>query len=53
MEMKRVVKRMVREAMKGVIEEWTLSIAENLKENKSKFWKGENEVRKGRLRGWC
>ena len=33
MEMKRVVKRMVREAMKGVIEEWTLSIAENLKEN--------------------
>ena len=44
--MKRLVKRMVREAKKRVNEEWTLSIAENFKENKKKFWKGVNEVKK-------
>ena len=48
--MKRVVKRMVREARKRVNEEWTLSIAENFKENKKTFWKGVNEVR-GRVWG--
>ena len=32
---------------KRVKEEWTLSIAENFKENKKKFWKGVNEVRMG------
>ena len=45
--MKMVVKRMVREAKKRVNEEWTLSIAENFKENKKIFRKGVNEVRKG------
>ena len=45
--MKRVVKRMVREAKKRVNEEWTLSIADNFKENKKKFQKGVNVVRKG------
>ena len=43
--MKMVVKRMVREAKKRVNEEWTLSIAENFKENKKKVWKGVNKVR--------
>ena len=37
---------MVREAKKRVNEEWTLSIAENFKENKKKIWKGVNEARK-------
>ena len=37
--MKRVVTRMVREGKKRVNEEWTLSIAENFKENKKKCWK--------------
>ena len=45
---KRVVKRMVREAKKRVIEKWTLGIGENFKENKKKFWKGINEIRKGK-----
>ena len=44
-ELKRM-KRMVREAKKRANEEWTLSIAENFKENKKKFWKGVNGVRK-------
>ena len=44
--MKRVVKRMVREPRKRVNEEWTLSTAENFKENKKKFRRGVNEVRK-------
>ena len=44
---KRVVKRVVREARKRENEEWTLSIAENFKENKEKIWKGVNEVRNG------
>ena len=44
--MKRMVKRMVRESKKRVIENWTLSIADNFKENKRKFWKGVNEARK-------
>ena len=35
--MKRVVKRMGREVKKRVNEEWTLSMAENFKENKTKF----------------
>ena len=30
-----------------VYEEWTLSTAENFKENKKKFCKGVSEVRKG------
>ena len=38
---------MVREAKKRVNEEWTLSIAENFKENKKIFCKGVNEGRKG------
>ena len=38
---------MVREVKKRANEEWTLSIAENFKENQNKFWKGINEVRKG------
>ena len=45
--MKRIVKRMVGKAKKRVNEEWTLSIAENFKENKKTFWKGVNDVRKG------
>ena len=45
--MKMVVKRMVREAKKRVNEEWTVSIADNFKENKKKIWKGVNETRKG------
>ena len=36
--MKRMVKRMVREAKKRVNEEWTSSIAYNFKENKKKVW---------------
>ena len=28
-------------------EEWTLSIADNFKEKKKKFWRGVNETRKG------
>ena len=35
--MKRVVKRMVREARKRVNEEWTLSITDHFKENKKQF----------------
>ena len=42
--MKRVVKRMLREARKRVNEKKIFSIAENFKENKTIFWK--NEVRK-------
>ena len=38
---------MVREERR-VNEEWTLSIAENFKEIYKKFWKGVNEVRKGK-----
>ena len=38
--MKRVVKRMVREAKKRVNEKWILSIAENFKENKKKKSEG-------------
>ena len=45
--MKMVIKRMVREVKKRVNEQWTLSIAENFKENKKIFWRGVNEVRKG------
>ena len=45
--MKKMVKRMVREANKSVNEEWTLCIVKNFKENKKKIWKGVNEVRKG------
>ena len=45
--MERMVKRMIREAKKKVNEEWTLSTAENFKENNKKIWKGVNEVRKG------
>ena len=44
--MKRVVKRMVREAKKRVNEEWTFSTATNFKVNKKQFWKEVNEVRK-------
>ena len=47
--MKKVVKRMVQEGKKIVNEEWTLSIAENFKKNKKKFWKGVNEVRRGEI----
>ena len=36
---------MVREARKRVNEEWTLSVAENFKENKKNIWKGVIEVR--------
>ena len=39
---------MVREARKGIKEEWILSIAENFKDNKKTFWKGVKEVGKGR-----
>ena len=39
----RIMKRVVQEAKKRMNEEWTLSIAENFKENKNKF----SEVRKG------
>ena len=47
MRMKRVFKRMVREAKKRVNEEWTFSKAENFKEDKKYIWKGVNEVRNG------
>ena len=40
--MNRIVKSMVREVRKRVNEEWTLSIAENFKENKKTFWKRVN-----------
>ena len=30
-------------------EEWTLSIAENFKENNKNIWKGVSEVRKGEI----
>ena len=46
-EYKRMKREMVREAMKRVNEEWTLSITENFKDNKKIFWKRVNEVRKG------
>ena len=39
---------MVRKRMRRVKEEGTLSSAENFKENKNKFWKEVNEVRKGK-----
>ena len=42
------MKRMVRRAKKRVNREWTLSIDKNFKENKKKFWKGVNEIRKGK-----
>ena len=45
--MKRMVKRMVREAKKRMNEEWTLIKVENFKENKKIFWKRINKVRKG------
>ena len=48
--MKRVVKRMLREAKKRVNEKWTYSIAQNFKENKKKIWKGVNEIRKREIR---
>ena len=35
--MKMVVKRMIREARKRANEEWTVSIAENFKENEKNF----------------
>ena len=47
--MKKVVKKMIREARKRVNEEWTFSITENFKSDKKKFWKGVNEVRKGEI----
>ena len=41
--MKSVVKRMVQEGIKRVIEEWTLILRRIRKKN----WKGVNEVKKG------
>ena len=41
------MKRMLRKTKKTVNDEWTLSIAENFKENKKMFWKGINEVKRG------
>ena len=34
---------------KRVNEEWTLSIADNFKENKKQIWKGVGDVRKGQI----
>ena len=45
--MKRLVKRMIREAKKRVNEEWTLTIAENFKENKKKNLEGSKLGQKG------
>ena len=47
--MKRVVKRMVREAKRRVNKEWTISIPENFKENKKKFGRAYARSERGRV----